>query len=184
MLKKVLIGVGIVMALLVIAGVYLNYRNRTLSPPAEQKITTDGGLVVNIDYSRPSKRDRIIFGDGDQGALQPYGKYWRLGANEATVINFSEKVMINGIEVPAGSYGLYAIPGPDLFDIGINKTWDRWGVSEPDYSQDVTRFKVPIEKLNTSIEQFTINLGEDNGAVKVICEWDNVRFVIPVEEIN
>ena len=180
MLKKVLIGLGIVVLLLGAAFAYLNYRNRSLSPPAEQKITTASGLTVKIDYSRPSKRDRMIFGDADQGALQPYGQYWRLGANEATVIEFDQEVQINGVVIAPGSYGLYAIPGPDIFQVGINKTWDRWGFSEPDYSQDITRFNVQIEKLSPPVEQFTINLGEADAGVKVICEWDFVRFVIPV----
>jgi hypothetical protein len=180
MLKKVLTGLGVLVLLVGVVFAYLNYRNRNLSPAAEQKITTASGLTVKIDYSRPSKRDRLIFGNADEGALQPYGQYWRLGANEATVIEFDKPVQINGVNIEAGSYGLYAIPGPDLFDIGINKTWDRWGFSEPDYSQDITRFKVGIEKVEQPVEQFTINLGEADAGVKVICEWDQVRFVIPV----
>lgn len=184
MLKKVLIGLGIVVLLLGAAFAYLSYRNRSLSPPAEQKITTALGLTVKIDYSRPSKRDRMIFGDADQGALQPYGQYWRLGANEATVIEFDQPVQINGVEIAPGSYGLYAIPGPDIFQIGINKTWDRWGFSEPDYSQDITRFNVQIEKLSPPVEQFTINLGEADAGVKVICEWDFVRFVVPILQVK
>ncbi|MEX2595367.1 MAG: DUF2911 domain-containing protein [Salibacteraceae bacterium] len=182
MTKKILV----VLAILIAAGgafwAYLDHRNRTLSPPAEQRIKTENGLLVDIDYSRPSMRDRLIFGEEDEGALQPYGNYWRLGANEATTFEFSKAVIINGKKISAGTYGAYAIPGADSFEIGINATWDRWGFSEPDYAQDIVRFKVPIDHLNKPIEQFTIRLGETDNGVKIICEWADVRFVIPVEE--
>lgn len=154
-----------------------------MSPSAEQRINTDGGLSVRIDYSRPSVRERLIFGPKDQDALQPYGEYWRLGANEATVFEFSQDVLIHNVVIPAGTYGAYAVPGTDSFQIGINQDWDRWGVSEPDYSKDLVTMKVPIERLSARVEQFTIRLGETDQGVQIICEWDDVRFVIPVNEI-
>jgi hypothetical protein len=126
-------------------------------------------------------RDRLIFGPESEEALQPYGVYWRLGANEATVFEFSEAVSINDVVIPAGSYGAYAVPGPDSFKVGINADWDRWGVSEPDYEKDLVTMMVPVETINQSVEQFTIRLGETDQGVKIICEWDKVRFVIPVK---
>ena len=184
MAKKILLTVGIIIVLLGVVMIYLNQRNRTLSPPAEQRITTNSGLTVRIDYSRPSVRNRLIFGKEEDGALQPYGDYWRLGANEATVFEFSEAVMINGVKIPAGTYGAYAFPGPESFEVGINESWDRWGLGEPDYSKDLVRFEAPVENLEKPIEQFTIRLGETDSGVKIICEWDDVRFVIPVEELK
>ena len=56
---------------------------------------------ITIDYSRPSVRDRIIFGD-----LVPYGKLWRTGANASTKIKFKDDVTLEGHEVPAGEYTL------------------------------------------------------------------------------
>jgi hypothetical protein len=183
MKKKILIALGLIVLILGAGMFYLNNRNRTLSPPAEQRITTNGGLTVSIDYSRPSMRGRLIFGTEEEGALQPYGVYWRLGANEATVANFSEDVKINGVLIPSGYCGIHAFPGKDSFDIALNKTWDRWGFSEPDYSQDIVNLTVPVEHITQPIEQFTIRLGEDNAGVQIICEWSDVRFVIPVEEL-
>lgn len=184
MLKKVLIAFGVLVVLVVVALVYLNHRNRTLSPPAEQRITTSMGLTVEIDYSRPSVRGRLIFGEASDGALQPYGKYWRLGANEATVLHFSEAVEVNGRRIESGSYGVFAFPGPEFFEIGLNSEWDRWGASEPDYSRDAVRLKVPVQRLNQPVEQFTIHLGELGNEVQIICEWSDVRFVIPLKQIN
>lgn len=183
MWKKIGIGLGVLIVLLGGALTYMNYRNRTLSPPEEQRITTAEGLSVRISYSRPSVRERLIFGSEDEGALQPYGKYWRLGANEATVFEFSESVEVGGEVIEAGTYGVYAFPGPDSFEIGINESWDRWGYAEPDYSMDRVRFNVPVEKGDHT-EQFTIQLGESNEGVRVICTWDNVRFVIPVQRVE
>lgn len=162
---------------------YRSSQNSVLSPSAEQKITTENGLSVRIDYSRPSKRGRLIFGTEQDSALQPYGKYWRLGANEATVFEFSKPVEIDNKKLEAGSYSVYAFPGPDSFEVGINQTWNRWGLGEPDYTKDVARFKVPVESVHSPVEQFTISLGEGDHDVKIICEWDNVRFVIPVKEL-
>ncbi|MEI9917434.1 MAG: DUF2911 domain-containing protein [Bacteroidota bacterium] len=87
MRKKIIIGVVAFIVLLAAGFGYLNYRNRTLSPPGKVELTVNG-LTVSIPYSRPSVRGRLIFGSEEQGALQPYGKYWRLGANESTSSNF------------------------------------------------------------------------------------------------
>jgi len=181
--KNILIAIGLIVVLLGAGMFYSNYRNRTLSPSAEQRITTNGGLTVSIDYSRPSVRGRLIFGTEEEGALQPYGMYWRLGANEATVAEFSEDVTINGTLIPDGTYGIHAFPGQDSFAIALNKTWDRWGFSEPDYSQDIVKLNVPVEHLAQSIKRFTIRLGESDSGIQIICEWSDVRFVIPVEEL-
>jgi len=159
---------------------YLNNRNRTLSPPAEQRITTSDGLTVRIDYSRPSMRGRLIFGTEEEDALQPYGTYWRLGANEATVFEFTEAVQIGGKTLEAGTYGAYAYPGEQHFEIVLNETWERWGIAEPDHELDVVQLEVPIQRLSESVEQFTIRLGENDRGVQIICEWSDVRFVIPV----
>jgi hypothetical protein len=183
MLKKVSIILLVLILIISALLAYLNYRNRTLSPPAEQRITTESGLQVRIDYSRPSVRGRLIFGDETAEPLQPYGKYWRLGANEATIIEFSKPVRIGGTAIAAGTYGLYAFPGANYFEIGVNQEWDRWGFSEPDYSKDLVRLKVPTEPIARSVEQLTIRLGETNAGIQIICEWDTIRFVIPVEEM-
>ena len=114
MKKKIIIGAAVVVGLLVIAAFYLSYRGRTLSPAGKTELT-NGDLSVSITYNRPSVRGRVIFGSKDEKALQPYGEYWRLGANEATEITFNRDVLFNGNPVKAGTYRMYTFPGPDSF---------------------------------------------------------------------
>jgi Protein of unknown function (DUF2911) len=180
MKKKILIGISVVVLLLVIGVAYLNYRNRTLSPSGEAKLTVNG-LTVSIPYARPSVRGRLIFGTEEQGALQPYGKYWRLGANESTEITVNKDVNLNGQPVKAGTYRMYAIPGPDSFEIALNSELGEWGAMEPDYSLDVMHTKVPVEHVSPPVEQYTISMVEANGGVDVVFEFSDVRFVVPIK---
>lgn len=114
MMKKILIGVLALVVLIGITFTYLNYRGRSLSPAASSELTVDD-LSVSIAYSRPSMRGRLIFGTEEEEALQPYGKYWRLGANESTEITISKDVLFNGEPVSAGTYRMYAVPDVDKF---------------------------------------------------------------------
>jgi hypothetical protein len=178
-MKKFLIG--FVVIVVVGAGVlyYLNNRNRTLSPPGNAELTV-GDLSVSIPYSRPSVRGRVIFGTQEEGALQPYGKYWRLGANEPTQISFSKDVTFNGETVKAGTYRIYTIPGKDSFEIRLNSEIGMWGASEPDYSKDILKAKIPVQETDSITEQFTIRMNETTDGMDIIIEWANVRLVLPV----
>ena len=82
---------------------------------------------IEIDYSRPGIKGREIF-----GGLVPYGKVWRTGANQATKIIFSTPVKLNGAEIPAGTYGLFTIPGKDEWTVIINKGAEQWGAYKYD----------------------------------------------------
>lgn len=180
MKKKLLIGTGILLFLLVVGFFYVNYRNRTLSPPGSATYEQNG-LKIDISYSRPSKRDRLIFGEQSDGALVPYGVYWRLGANEATEITFNQDVLFNGEAVEEGTYRMYAVPGKDEFEIALNSETGKWGYSEPDYDLDVLKTTVPVITSNNSVEQFTIRFEERGDAVLIICEWSDTRIEIPVQ---
>lgn len=179
MKKKIIIGLVAFIVLLAIGFAYLNYRNRTLSPSGKTELTVNG-LTVSITYARPSVRGRLIFGTEEQSALQPYGAYWRLGANESTEITVNKDVSFNGQPVKAGTYRIYAVPGPDSFDIALNSELGTWGAMEPDYSLDVLHTKVPVEHVNTSVEQYTISMAEEEGGINVIFEFSDTKFVVRV----
>lgn len=180
MLKKLLIGTGILVVLLVAAYFFADNRNRSLSPAGSVSLT-NGDLTASMTYSRPSVKDRLIFGTEEEGALLPYGKYWRLGANESTTITVNVPVYFNGKMVPAGTYKVYAIPGPENFEIRLNSEVDTWGYFEPNYVMDLVTTEVPV-LANNHVEQFTISMEpwEANG-ISIIFEWAKTRFEIPVQ---
>jgi hypothetical protein len=180
MLKKILTGVAVLVLAGAVGVYYMNYRNRALSPPGKVELTS-GDLTVTIPYSRPSVRGRLIFGPKEQGALQPYGEYWRLGANESTEITFSRDVIFNGQQVKKGTYRTYAIPGPQEFEIILNTELGEWGYSEADHDFDILRTKVPVQKLDTPVEQYTITLEEITGGIQIIFTWSDTKFVVPVQ---
>lgn len=179
MKKKLLIGLALLIVLLGAAFLYMSNRNRTLSPPGSASLEADG-LSVAVTYSRPSVRGRLIFGTKEQDALQPYGEYWRLGANESTEVTFNKDVLFNDTELKAGTYKLYAIPGETHFDIIVNTELGEWGAFEPDHEKDLFKTRVPVEKIS-SVEQYTITLKPGQEGIDIVFEWSDVRFVIPVK---
>lgn len=133
---------------------------------------------IVISYARPSVKGRKIF-----GGLEPYGKVWRTGANEATTISFSDPVTINNQPLPAGRYSLHTIPGQDEWTIIFNRTADQWGSYSYDEKQDALRVRVrpetaPMQEVLT----FSFPALTDNSAV-VAMHWDTVRvpFTVGVE---
>ena len=177
--KVMWIAIATVAVVLVAILIYNNQRARALSPSDEESLTT-GGMTVMVTYSRPSVRGRLIFGPEDQEALQPFGQYWRLGANEATEISFNRDVLFNGAPLKAGTYRMYAIPGPESFEIVLNTEVGESGSSEPDAENDVLRTKVPTQKTNAPVEQFTISLAPEGPGMEMVFEWSDTRFVVPL----
>ena len=133
------------------------------SPPATVKAKING-VAVTIDYSRPSKRGRQIW-----GGLVKYDKVWRTGANEATVFKLASSARINGELLKEGSYGLFTIPGKDKWTIIFNSDGKQWGASAYTASKDVLRVEVPVKYDNPSVEQFTIDIDNDGT---VTLKWD------------
>ena len=171
----------IIIAFVILASAALFFYDyfRPLSPPAEVSLT-NRDLTVSVNYSRPSVRGRLIFGERDQQALQPYREYWRLGANATTEATFTHDVLFNGMALAAGTYRMYAIPGRDSFEIVLNTELGISGSQPPDHGRDVLRTSVPVEKPAAPVEQFTITLEEARDGIDMVFEWSDVRFVVPV----
>jgi hypothetical protein len=128
-----------------------------------------------IVYSRPGVKGRAIF-----GGIVPYGQVWRTGANQATKITFSTPVKFNGTEIPAGTYGLFTIPGENEWTIILNTNAVQWGAYQYNEKADVARFKVtPFMLADTTLETFTIEFNriKDESAVLNLV-WD--KTVIPI----
>ncbi len=146
-------------------------KSKRKSPPAQvsQEI---GEAKVTVDYSRPAKRGRDIF-----GGLEEYGKVWRTGANESTWIEVSKDVTIEGEKLAAGKYGLFTIPGEDEWTIIFNKKWDGWGAYEYKQSDDVLRVKVKPSETDEVVEMLTFEI-ENDGTVTFAWDQTKVGFAV------
>ena len=180
MKKKLLIGFGILIFLIIAAFFYLNNRNRTLSPPGQTSATANGD-TVSVEYSRPSVRNRMVFGEAEEGALQPYGVYWRLGANEPTFLDVNYDFQFGDTDMDAGKYVIYAIPGEGEMELRLNSDLRFWGYTEPDYSMDVATTVVPMQNA-THTEQFTINAQPNSLGVRLVFSWDRYQWELPIEK--
>jgi len=132
---------------------------------------------IEIVYSRPSMKDRKVF-----GGLVSYGQVWRTGANAATKITFSTPVKLNGTDIPAGTYALFTIPGEAEWTIIINKGAAQWGAFQYDEKADVARFKTTPVRLEEQIETFTIEFNDlrDESAILNLV-WDQTVVPIKIE---
>lgn len=133
-------------------------------------------LRLRIIYSRPNKANRQIFGS----EIVPYGKVWRLGANEATELNLFTDAKIGGKKVPAGRYTLYALVSEKNWTFIINKETDTWGAFKYDASKDVCRITVPVEKMDAPIESLTIDLEKAGNGVNLVAGWDVISATLPI----
>ena len=131
------------------------------------------GKNVKVDYGRPYKKGRVIFGD-----LEKYGKVWRTGADSATHITFAKDAKVAGQPVKAGTYSLFTIPEEKEWTIILNSERKQWGAYsyEKHKDKDVLRVKVPSKKLDKVIEQHTIRF-TDAG---MIIEWDQTQVEVPI----
>ena len=132
--------------------------------------------VARVVYSRPQKNGRNVFGE-----LLEYGNIWRLGANEATEIEFFRDVVIGNKLVQKGRYTLYAIPNQDKWTIIVNKDTDIWGAFKYDSSRDIVRVDVPVQKLNESLEAFSMvfeKAGEKSFLLTAA--WDTMAVSLPI----
>jgi Protein of unknown function (DUF2911) len=131
--------------------------------------------LARVIYGRPQKAGRVVFGD-----LVEYGKVWRLGANEATEIEFYKDVKIDGKKIPKGKYTLYALVNPDQWTLIVNKDTDTWGAFKYDEKKDLLRVNVPVEKEAEPVEAFTMYFDRTPSGANLEMAWDNVKATLPI----
>ncbi len=175
MIKKILWGVGILVILFSLYVLYILLTTKSHSP-ADTLTFSNGTVNISLDYCRPFKKGRVIF-----GGLVPYDTYWRTGANEATEIRFSADVQFGDKIAKAGEYRIYTIPGKEEWTVVLNSELGKWGAYEPDYDLDVLRIKVPAQKTTSEVEQFKIDLVETAGGVDLTMAWDDTKIAIPIK---
>jgi hypothetical protein len=133
-------------------------------------------LVARVIYCRPQKKGREIF-----GKLVPYGKVWRLGANEATELDIYTPVMIGGQQIPVGRYTLYAVPQTDKWTMVLSKQVDIWGAFGYKQSDDILRTDIPVEQLSQPLEAFSMTFEKTSGGANLVMGWDNVKTSLPIQ---
>ena len=153
-------------------------KGRTIwgEPTAEQKAKVSGEATLDNQNERP--KDAVIV---------PWGHMWRTGANEATMFEITDDVLINGQKLAAGNYSLHTIPRKDEWTIVFNGTSNQWGSFNYDPAKDTLRVKakpVPVTE-NQEWLQFTIDPINDNSA-RVNIRWEKltVPFTVEVSDVN
>jgi len=142
----------------------------------QQKMTHDISTppVMRVIYSRPHRQGRTIFGN-----LLKYGERWRLGANEASEIEFFQNVTVQDKKVNAGSYVIYCIPYQDKWTIILNNDLYTWGL-KIDSTKDLMQFDIPIKKTSTDFEYFTMAFQPITNGAELVMAWDDTEGRLPI----
>ena len=135
---------------------------------------TAAGATLWIDYGRPAKRGRPIFG----AVVVPYGELWRTGANAATQFKTDKALDLNGTLVPAGFYTLWTIPSPQSWKLIINDETGQWGT---DHKAEHDKYTVDMKvtTLSQPVERFTISVAPDKSGGTINLDWDTTRASVP-----
>lgn len=138
--------------------------------PRDSVVVQTGGAALWVDYGRPARRGRVIY-----GTTVPYGEVWRTGANAATQFRTDKALDFgNGVVVPAGFYTLWTIPSPDGWKLIVNSETGQWG-TEHKAEHDLYRIDMKTSALDPPVERFTIGI-EPAGAGGVLnLDWDRTR---------
>ena len=139
-----------------------------LSPRDTVRVTV-GGANVTLDYGRPAKRGRALF-----GSLVPYGEVWRTGANAATQFRTDRALDFGGTVVPAGFYTFWTIPGPDGWKLLINSETGQWGTAHKG-EKDAFTVNMKVETLPQVVERFTITIEASASGGVLHLDWDTTR---------
>ncbi|HIC31364.1 MAG TPA: DUF2911 domain-containing protein [Flavobacteriaceae bacterium] len=157
----------------------VNAQIETPQPSPSQKMEQKVGLTdVTVQYSRPSMKGRTIFGD-----LVPYGKLWRTGANQNTMVTFSTDVMIGGKTVKAGSYAIFTTPNKDNWEIVFYSDTNNWGTPQNwDESKVAAKVISEVYDIPMDIETFTISFDDlTNDSAVLGIMWEKVYVGVKIE---
>jgi len=169
-----------VLLLIIALGLQTNLKAQGVKLPAAssgQTIIQDFALgKITLTYSRPNVKGRKIF-----GALEPFDKVWRTGANSATIIKFTDAVQIEGKDVAAGEYGLFTIPNKNEWTVILSKTAKQWGAYTYNEADDILRIKVKPMKIKAKVETFTMqfaNVFPTTAQLHIM--WENTAIAVNI----
>jgi len=184
MLKRILIFLSIAAIALLLYSVFVENIFSPRLSPKDSAIISLNDLELKVEYNRPSKRERDIF-----GALVPFNKVWRTGANEATTFSTNKDLKIKGMPLPKGKYTLWTVPMEDSWKVMFNSGQYQWGVNEKmepmwDPNYDIIELQVPTQKINGVVEKFTIAFDNTTGNLKLTMAWDDILVAVPIDQIR
>jgi hypothetical protein len=166
-------------ALLLICGVAAQAQVKTPQPsPAAELEQTVGLTDITIEYSRPGAKGRTIFGD-----LVPYGKVWRTGANKAVQFSTSTDITFGGVDVKAGKYALFTLPGKEKWDVILYSETEIWGTPEKWNTElEVARVTVNAKSLNDHVESFTISIDniQNSETADLNISWEKTKVTVKI----
>lgn len=152
-------------------------KKKERASPHEEVSATLAGKKITISYGRPYKKGRVIF-----GGLEPLGKVWRTGADEATTITLEGDAMIGPLHVVAGTYSLFTIPNEKEWTLVLNKTAKQWGAFKYDQAMDYGRAPMKVTTVKDPVEQLTISIdkkGDHDATLKIA--WDQTVATIDLQ---
>lgn len=184
MLKRlIIILIILALGLLLYSAFVENIFSPRLSPKDSAEVTLND-LNLKVEYNRPSKRDREVF-----GALVPFDQVWRTGANEATTFETNKDLMIAGMVLKKGKYTIWTVPMKNSWKVMFNTKQYEWGVNEKmepmwDPNYDALELVVSTEQIDETVEKFTIAFDHKTGNLKLTMAWDNTFVEVPIKVLS
>ena len=180
-LKRLLILLSIITLGLFLYSVFVE---NIFAPRLSPKDTVEfklNDLKLEVFYNRPYKKEREVF-----GALVPFNEVWRTGANEATTFETNQTLEVQGMLLPMGKYTLWTVPKDTSWTVIFNSKQYAWGVDKEmkplwDPNYDVLNIEVPVHKLNSPVEQFTIAFDNSTDNLFLTMAWDDVKIAVPLK---
>ncbi|SPE56691.1 conserved exported hypothetical protein [Verrucomicrobia bacterium] len=169
----------VIMAAVIACALPAMAQRKRVSPHETISADIDGGKIT-IVYGRPytknprSGEPRKIWGE-----LVPYGQAWRTGADEATLLTITQPIMMGSTTIPAGKYSLYTLPEQGSAKLIVNKQTGQWGTVY-DEKQDLARIDMKEKKLDTPVDQFTMEIEKSSGGGGVLkLKWADREYSVP-----
>jgi len=181
-MKKIFLISGVVLILVMVITAIVFYKKTKSFSPESDSGYENGDLRISVFYNRPFKKGRVIF-----GGLVPYGKTWRTGANEATVLETNKDLMIMGKKLPKGKYSLWTVPNEQSWTVVFNSTIPNWGIDVMKNGEaarnpetDVIIVDVPVMTTQKEFEQFTISVDDMDDMLELVFAWDKTLVAVPI----
>ncbi|HEX4792514.1 MAG TPA: DUF2911 domain-containing protein [Humisphaera sp.] len=169
---------SLIVAAILLGAVPAMAQQKRVSPHETISAVFNGDRVTLI-YGRPYSKDpktgetRKIW-----GTLIPYGKIWRTGADEATLLITQQPIVLGGTNIPAGAYTLFTLPNADgSAKLVISKQLGQWGL-QYDEKQDFARVDLKKDATDKTVDQFTMALEPSAGGGVIKMMWENTQYSV------